>query len=127
MVPSVMAAELLLFRTALQVLLSARWQALFNRRLCWQAYRRLEHVVESIFGGAAGASLVPGSGGPLGTEADVADLHDRICFGMGWFCLELIVRHDVVLRLSFCRAVFCIVFSCSVLGGPTMCRGSAPI
>mmetsp|Transcript_156147 Transcript_156147/g.500874 ORF Transcript_156147/g.500874 Transcript_156147/m.500874 type:complete len:907 (+) Transcript_156147:89-2809(+) len=113
----VITAELLLFRCFLQGLLGARIRALYNLRQCWQAYRRLEHVVaaSSGFSGSSSSSSSAAAGGgddtpskrqhryrrsksadthsvddgveSLNGVVDADDLRGRICFGVGFFWL----------------------------------------
>mmetsp|Transcript_141558 Transcript_141558/g.359575 ORF Transcript_141558/g.359575 Transcript_141558/m.359575 type:complete len:887 (-) Transcript_141558:50-2710(-) len=77
-VHQIFVAELALFRSGLQVILGARFRALFNLRQCWHAYRRLE-------------TNLPSSGlgdflDPMGMFTP-EDLRGRVCLGLGLFYL----------------------------------------
>lgn len=73
----VIQAELLLCCSILQVILGARLRAIYNLRLCWQAFHRLEQKLP-----LEKTSLAEEEG-----RSSAADLRGRILFGLGLFYL----------------------------------------
>lgn len=78
----VFSAEMLLLRSALQVMLGARIRAVYNLRLCWLTYYRLEQMLSD----EAAFDFLASDKDAVFT---VDDLRGRILFGLGLFYLAV--------------------------------------
>jgi len=92
----VLAAEIMMLRSILQIFLGSRLRALYNLRQCWYAYRSLRHhvsadhsVESSTDGGSTCSACVQTQ--PTHTDKNgmlsIEDIAGRINFGLGFFYL----------------------------------------